>query len=158
MTDASKLKLKNNIERIIEALVLGKDLNPPNRLSWPCSVCNRNCLRNSINCDKCFRWCHIVCDGTSTEQYRKYESPQHTAAWYCLPCTVQFHYENIPFTACSLSELVNINNSDTLEFCHFLPSLEVVHESSSLAKYSLPDPDFDLPNLVNSKYHSINYF
>ena len=45
-----------------------------------------------------------------------------------------------------------------ITFCNFLPSLEIVHESSSLAKYSLPDPDCDLPNLVNSKYHSVNEF
>ena len=71
---------------------------------------------------------------------------------------MRFHHEILPFTACSLSELVNLNKSDNLEFCHFLPSLEVVHESSSLAKYSLPDPDCDLPNLVNSKYHSVIEF
>ena len=29
MTDAFKLKLKNNIDRIIEAILLGKELNPP---------------------------------------------------------------------------------------------------------------------------------
>ena len=156
MTDASKLKLKNNIDRIIEAILLGKELNPPTRLSWPCSVCNRNCLRNSICCDKCNKWCHIACDGTSSEQYRKYQSPLDNSVWYCLDCTVRFYHENVPFTACSLSELVNINNSDKLEFCHVLPSLEIIHESSSLAKYSLPDPDFDLPNLVNSKYHSVS--
>ena len=71
---------------------------------------------------------------------------------------VQFHHDNVPFTTCSLSELVNINNSDTLDFCHHLPSLEIIHEASSLAKYSLPDPDLDLPNLVNSKYHSVSEF
>ena len=45
MTDANMLKLKNNIERIIGAISMGKELNPPTRLSWPCSVCNRNCLK-----------------------------------------------------------------------------------------------------------------
>ena len=116
MNDATALKLKNNIDRIIGAILLGKELNPPNRLSWPCSVCNRNCLNNqaSICCDSCNKWCHISCDGTSVEQYRQFQSAgsDHTAPWYCLVCTVQSHHEILPFTACSLNELTNINNSD----------------------------------------------
>ena len=162
MNDAVVLKLHNNIDRIIGAILLGKELNPPNRLSWPCSVCNRNCLNNqdAIFCNTCEKWCHISCDGTSVEQYRKLNSAgaDHTAPWHCLVCTVQSHHEILPFTTCSLSELININKSDNLEFCHFLPSLEIIHESSSLAKYSLPDPDCELPNLVNSKYHSVSEF
>ena len=153
MIDASILKLNNNVDRIIEAILLDRDLNPPNRLSWPCSVCNRNCLRNSERCGGCGKWCHLACDGTSLAQYRQYEG-----VWCCLACTVGFHHRHVPFTSCSLSELVNINNSDTMEFCNFLPSLEVVRESSSFAKYSQPDPDLDLPNLVNSGYHSVSDF
>ena len=159
MTDASKIKLLNNIDRIIGAILSGKELNPSNNLSWPCSVCNKNCLKNQkyIHCDKCDRLCHITCDGTSLVQYRQYESSPDNI-WYCLDCTVRFHHEHVAFTSCSLSELVNINNSDTMEFCHYLPSFEVVHETSSLAKYSLPDPDLNLPNLINSKYHSVDEF
>ena len=153
MIDASILKLNNNVDRIIEAILLDRDLNPPNRLSWPCSVCNRNCLKNSEQCKGCGRWCHLACDGTSLAQYRQYEG-----VWCCLACTVGFHHRHVPFTSCSLSELININNSDTMEFCNFLPSLEVVRESSSFAKYSQPDPDLDLPNLVNSGYHSVSDF
>ena len=86
MNDATALKLKNNIDRIIGAILLGKELNPPNRLSWPCSVCNRNCLNNqaSICCDSCEKWTHISCDGTSVEQYRQLQSAgsDHTAPWF----------------------------------------------------------------------------
>ncbi len=160
MTDSSHLKLNNNVDRIIGAILLGKDLNQPNRLSWPCSVCNKNCLKNQkcLQCDKCDKWCHITCDGTKLEQYRRYESYEDISNWYCLDCTVRFHHEHMAFTSCSISELININNSDTMEFCNFLPSLEVVHESSSFPKYSQPDPDLGLPNLINSKYHSVKDF
>ena len=73
MVEASKLKLYNNIDRIVAAILLGKDLNPPNtRLSYPCSICNRNCLHNSIQCDNCDKWCHIKCDGTNEEEYEYY--------------------------------------------------------------------------------------
>ena len=53
---------------------------------------------------------------------------------------------------------MNINNSDTLQFCDYLPTLKIVEETASFEKYSLPDPNLDLPNLVNSNYHSTNEF
>ena len=42
MTDALEIALKNNIDRIAGALLLGKDLNPPNRLKFPCCICNKS--------------------------------------------------------------------------------------------------------------------
>ena len=45
-----------------------------------------------------------------------------------------------------------------MDFCNFIPTLEIIQESSTLAKYQLPDPDLDLPNLVTSKYHSVEEF
>ena len=63
----------------------------------------------------------------------------------------------IPFFHCNSSELCNINNSDDLEICKYLPSLEVVHQTSSFSKYNLPDVD-DIPNLTTSKYHKISDF
>ena len=44
MDGSCKIKLRNNIERIIDAISLGKDLFPPSYLRSPCSVCTRNCL------------------------------------------------------------------------------------------------------------------
>ena len=143
MSYASKLKLKNNIDRIIRAILLGKELNPPNRLSHPCGICNRNCLdhQECMECNDCGKWCHITCDGTTLEQYGYYQTTDDSVVWYCLVCTVGFHHVNMPFTSCTISELININNSDTMEFCNFLPSLEVVHEASSFSKYSQPYPN-----------------
>ena len=136
MSYASKLKLKNNIDRIIRAILLGKELNPPNRLSHPCGICNRNCLdhQECMECNDCGKWCHIICDGTTLEQYEYYQTTDDSVSWYCLDCTVRFHHVGVPFTSCSISELINVNNSDTMEFCNFLPSLEVVHEASSFSK------------------------
>ena len=113
-----------------------------------------------LRCTSCDKWCHRECDGMSIEQYNllKPTNDDPSVEWYCLYCTLKFHHGNVPFTVCGISELHNINNSDSMEFCDFLPSLEVVRESGSLARYSLPDPDLDLPNLVNSKYHSVDEF
>ncbi len=161
LAEASKLKLFNNIERIIGAISLGRDLNPPNnRLSSPCSICNRNCLetQDSVECNACWKYCHRTCDGMSLEEHMYYQKSGDEVKWYCMDCTVRFHHTNIPFISCGLSELININNSDTMEFCNYVPALEVVCEASSFSKYSQPDPGLDLPNLVNSKYHSVSEF
>ena len=55
----------------------------------------------------------------------------------CLYCTVKFNHSNIPFTASCVSELININQSDSLEFLNFLPSLEIVNETASYEKYHI---------------------
>ena len=66
--------------------------------------------------------------------------------------------ENLPFTLSNSSELVNLNNSDSLDFLNHLPSLETIYEASSFSKYNLPDIDAETPNLVTSKYHTVANF
>ena len=39
-----------------------------------------------------------------------------------------------------------------------IPSLDIIQETSSYAKYSLPDIESTLPNLLTSKYHSVQEF
>ena len=70
MSKITDIRLQNTMERIAGSIISGKVLNPPNRLKWPCSICNKNCLKNqaAIQCDKCDKWCHIKCDGTSIEK------------------------------------------------------------------------------------------
>ena len=160
---AKEIKLKNTIERIAGSILAGKMLNPQNNLSWPCSICNKNCLKNqkAIQCDMCDKWCHIGCDGTSDDKYKFYQTTNDNPEikWFCLYCTIKSNHQKFPFTLCDTSDLLNINVSDTMEFCKNLPSLEIIHETSSFYKYSLPDVDeLDVPTLLTSKYHSVNEF
>ena len=69
-------KIENTIDRIAGSILSGKTLNPPNNLKCPCSICNKNCLDNqaAIQCDKCDKWCHISCDGTSLKDYHFYQT------------------------------------------------------------------------------------
>ena len=161
MSDSSKIKLNNTMDRISGSILSGKELNPPCRFSYPCSICNKNCLNNQacIECSNCAKWCHIKCDGTSLEDYHYFQDTQDNTdiKWYCLQCTMIYHHKHIPFTLCSDNNLVNINNSDKMEFTNVLPSLEVIHETSSYSKYSLPDDDF-YPKQLISKYHSVYDF
>ena len=163
MSKITDIRLQNTMERIAGSILSGKVLNPPNRLKWPCSICNKNCLKNqaAIQCDGCDKWCHIKCDGTSIEKYRYYQTTNDDLdiKWFCLVCTMEYYHQNIPFTLCDTSDLAKINSSNTMEFCKNLPSLETIHETSSFQKYSLPDVDeLVVPTLLTSKYHSVYDF
>ena len=74
------------------------------------------------------------------------------------PTPQKMNKENLPFTLSNSSELVNLNNSDSLDFLNHLPSLETIYEASSFSKYNLPDIDAETPNLVTSKYHTVANF
>ena len=43
---ATQIKIKQTFDRITEAISLDKELNTPNNLSFPCSICNKNVLTN----------------------------------------------------------------------------------------------------------------
>ena len=69
MTDALEIALKNNIDRIAGAILLGRELNPPNKLKFPCSICNKSVQKNqnALQCDKCDKWVHRKCEGMPIE-------------------------------------------------------------------------------------------
>ena len=62
------LKLELTHDRILEAISTETELNIPNNLKWPCSICNKNVTTNmkGLRCDT-YKWCHIKCDGMSPE-------------------------------------------------------------------------------------------
>ena len=162
MSDALEIALQNTIDRISGALLADKELNGSVNFKYPCSICNKNCLKNqlSILCDGCDKWCHLKCDGTtSKEQYRYYAETEGdpNIQWYCLYCKMNDRQNHFPFFHCNVSDLINLNNSDNLDLCKYLPSLEVVHQTSSFSKYNLPDVD-DIPIMTTSKYHRVADF
>ena len=154
MTNVAQIKLHQTLDRITGAISVNQPLNQLNTLKDPCSICNRNVLdqQAGIKCDACDKWCHIKCNGTSLEEYNYYVSTNEDSnvKWYCLFCTVEYHYKHIPFTLSNNSEIVNVNKSDTMKFCEHLPSLKTVFESSKFSKYSQHNNDLSLPNLLNS--------
>ena len=90
-SSAAQINLKLTLDRISEAISLNKDLNTPNNLRWPCSICNKNVLtgQKGIQCDACDKWCHIKCDGTTDETYNYLMSTNDTVSWNCLYCTIR---------------------------------------------------------------------
>ena len=142
MALAQDIALKNNMDRIAGAILSDQNLNPINRLKNPCSICNKNCLKNQacINCSTCGKDYHIKCDGISKIQYNEYKTIKDdpnkpNLQWHCLYCTMKHNHINIPFTLSDSQELQNLNISDNMKFCEHLPKLEDVFETSKFSKF-----------------------
>ena len=145
-------------ELIIEAIRREDDnLNVSNK-KFPCSICNKNVLNNqkAIQCDSCNLWCHIKCDGTSSETYNYLLLSDETVSWHCLLCKIKFHHINFPFTLCDDIEINNMNNSNSMKFCDSLSKFEVVAEASKFSNYTDNDPDYNLPISSSCRYYTIN--
>ena len=143
-------------ELVIDAIKNGKNLNTPNNLKFPCSICNKNVLNNqkAIQCDSCNKWCHIKCDGTYIETYNKLMISEDEL-WNCLLCTIKFNHYTIPFTLCDDIEIQNLNNRN-MRFCQSLPNLEILTEVSKFSNQSNNEVDYNLPILSTCKYYSVN--
>ena len=135
--------MENNIERISAAIGSQQELNPLPSKNWknPCVICNKsvNYNQQSLQCDLCQKTCHRSCDGMDVGTYEEYEknnmNPDITDQpdWYCLYCTMIFHHQHIPFTLSDNFDLGNTNNSDTMEFCKSLPTLEEIYETNKFS-------------------------
>ena len=162
MVESVEIALKNNIERIAGAILLGKELNPPTRFTDPCSICNKKVLsnQNAIECNTCKKWTHRKCEGMSVETYNYWiktnDIPELT--YDCLYCTMKQNHENFPFTLAENSDIENINNSDNMRFCENLPTLEEIYETNNFDSYPQPLEEGKLPSNLNSKYYSVSDF
>ena len=98
---------------------MDKDLNVANNLRWPCSICNKNVTANmkAIQCDSCDKWCHIKCQGISSQEYEIMVYSSDNAEWLCLYCTIKFNKAQFAFTRIDNSDMIKINNSNSLRFC-----------------------------------------
>ena len=161
MSAFNSLKYNATYNRILEALSMDSELNTTNNLRWPCSICNKNVTSNmkAIQCDTYQKWCHIKCDGISTKVY---ETLMYASTdWHCLYCTIKFNRDNLAFTLTDDSEINKINNSNSMRFCEFLPSLENITETNKFINFQLHDqndPDVNLPSLLKTEYYSVSAF
>ena len=85
-------------ELVIEAIRNDQNLSTPNNLKFPCSICNKNVLKNQKA---------IQCDGTPIETYNKLMLSEEDS-WQCLLCKVKFHQYNFPFTLCDDTGIQNL--------------------------------------------------
>ena len=60
----------------------------------------------------------------------------------------------MPFTQCDNTELININNTNSMMFLESLPSVEIVIETISFSNFSSNDISNELPSKTSSKYYT----
>ena len=154
-------------ERIIDAISTETELNIKNNLQWPCSICNKNVTARmkGLQCDTCDKWCHLRCDHISEKEYEYQCTNNDESTWNCLYCTMKFNHEHFAFSLIDCSEIEKINNSDSMSFCSFLPSLERIAETEQFMAYDLKHEDEDtndleqsISTLLDTKYYSVNAF
>ena len=94
--DFSSFRFNFTCERIIEAISSETDLNIPNNLSWPCSICNKNvtAVMKGLQCDTCDKLCHIKCNSMSVEEYEYFQTlkDEESIRWNCAYGKFRCHY------------------------------------------------------------------
>ena len=144
-------------ERIID-IVVNKNLTKPRRnVKDPCGICSKTVktVHKAIQCDTCDLWVHITCNGNSDKEYEYLKDDDND--WHCVVCTLKFNLYNMPFTLCDNTELININNTNSMRFLQSLPNVEVISETSKFSQLST-DINFELPSNTNCRYFSVNEY
>ena len=116
-----------------------------------------------MQCDTCNKWCHMKCDFMTVEEYEYFitTNDDDSIGWNCLYCTMKFNNEHFAFTLVEDEEILKINNSDSMRFCEFLPSLGDISETDRYVNIHLQngnDVDQNISSLLSSKYYSVNAF
>ena len=99
--------MQNSIALAIDMIKGNKQTS--NTLQFPCSICYKTVLANqkAIQCDACSLWCHIKCDGTTLDSFKKIVENEQII-WHCLVCKIKFQQENIPFSLYDDTEIILI--------------------------------------------------
>ena len=112
---------------------------PRSCIKYPCGICSKSVKKNqkAIQCDSC---------------------ETDADPWFCLVCSLKYNLNNVPFTRCSNSDLININNSNSMRFLESLPNVEIVTETCKFSMLSSNDASIEIPLKSCSKYYSANDF
>ena len=131
---------------------------PRSCIKYPCGICSKSVKKNqkAIQCDSCDLWVHTACNGVSDTNYENLKTDPDP--WFCLVCSLKYNLNNVPFTRCSNSDLININNSNSMRFLESLPNVEIVNETCKFSMLSSNDASIEIPLKSCSKYYSVNDF
>ncbi|XP_031559454.1 uncharacterized protein LOC116295689, partial [Actinia tenebrosa] len=104
----------------LNRLATSGDINPNpgpifsgNSTNTLCSVCMKTVAKThrAIECDLCFKWCHIKCGGVSPTEYRNLQNTLNFA-WTCPTCILDL--QSLPFANISNLELDDLNLNDSI--------------------------------------------
>ena len=105
-----------SVESLINLII--NDVNKPrNCVIVPCGICKKTPVKpvhEAIHCDSCENWIHTVCNDISLEVYENLKSKSDL--WHCVVCNLKNNLGRLPFTHCDNTELININNTNSMRF------------------------------------------
>ena len=145
------------IEYIINR-ILTDGTNPRIYVKDPCRVCHKTVKvdHQAILCKSCEFLVHIVCNGITQIEY---DHLQHNSeSWNCLICNIKNNLYNLPFTQCDNTELLAINDTNSMGFLESLPNVEIINETKSFSDFSSNDVNNELPSKTSCKYYSVKDF
>ena len=145
------------IEYIINR-ILTDVTNPRISVKDPCRVCHKTVKvdHQAISCKSCEFLVHIGCNGITQNEY---DHLQHNSeSWDCLICNIKNNLYNLPFTQCDNTELLAINDTNSMGFLESLPNVEIINETKSFSDFSSNDVNNELPSKTSCKYYSVKDF
>ena len=132
---------------------------------YPCGICQKNVNNNqkAIECTHCKSWVHIICNGTSVDEYNAIimkntllnENEINEDEWLCNKCIISNMAYIFPFGLENNYELQNINKTDSLHFLENLPNYEITSKASDFDLLKQNDVDENMVNSVNSRYYPV---
>ena len=146
-----------SIDHII-SIVDNNRPKPRSCVKFPCGICNKT-VKNIIkqyNVTLAIFGFTLDANGVSYTKYEHLKTDLNP--WFCLVCCLKYNLDNVPFTRCDNSELININNSNSMRFLESLPTVEIINEATKFSFMSSNDASIELPSKSCSKYYSVNDF
>ena len=73
-------------------------------------------------------------------------------------CNINNNLENLPFTHCDNTALLNINQINSMSLLEALPNIDIIKETKAFSDFSSNDINNELPSKTTCKYYSVNDF
>ena len=146
-----------SIERLMDNINTGRNKHVQSNVD-PCAICSKKVKTDhlGIKCDSCDLWVHIVCNGTSEDEYVLLKNKNDL--WHCLYCNLKNNLFNFPFTTCDNLQLSHINNCNSMHFLESLPDINIVNETVKFSNLASNEINNELPCNSSCKYYSINEY
>ena len=82
----------------------------PSNILFPCGICRKNIITNTIECSSCKQWIHLKCSNLKKNDLVKLEESE---IWQCKNCVSLF-----PFSDVENDELEDRSQKKKIMFLH----------------------------------------
>ena len=146
--------IQSKLQQIIENIVDGYARQSPRKcIINPCGTCSKSISKSQklIKCTVCQKDHHIKCNDLSDNDIVVIQKKK--SEWKCIICVLTYNLKHIPFTSLQNSEIVNLNQSDTMKFLETFPPNNIINVTDEISSIKPTDIN-ELPSNSSSKYYS----